>query len=238
MNDNGVQTLSPAGYKMLKVIETEKAKTPANGKMASAAPTRNDEGYERLRQETAHGLRYCHTRINANTGKALEVASFLYAMIEILVEKGLLTIAELDERKSKVAERLVQKFKESGLGLMYQDPEYDKYAFEHESHVDCENRLHACKAMCCKFPFALSQQDIEEGIIKWDFDRPYLIAHGEDGYCVHLDRETFECTVREHRPVPCRGFDCRDNERWKVWEDFEKQIINPELQAALAKSEG
>ncbi len=227
MSVQNSETIGPAKYPRLKVIEPS---VSANGKMPS---THKADGYERLRQETARGLRYCHTRINANTSKSLEVASFLYAMIEILVEKGVLTLAELDERKQKVAERLVQKFKDSGLGLMYQDPEYDKYTFEHASHVDCENRVSACQAMCCKFPFALSQQDIDEGLIQWDFGRPYLIAHGEDGYCVHLDRETFECTVREHRPVPCRGFDCRDNERWKVWEDFEGKVINTKLRDSL-----
>lgn len=216
---------------------------PQNGGTPGATDSNShslheEGGADRLRQETARGLRYCHQRINANTSKSLEVASFLYAMIEILVEKGLLTVVELDERKQKIAERFVQKFKDSGLGLMYQDPEYDKYTFEHESHVDCENRIAACRAMCCKFPFALSQQDIEEGIMQWDFDRPYLIAHGADGYCVHLDRATFECTVRDHRPVPCRGFDCRNNPTWHVWLDFENSVINSELAEALGKKDG
>lgn len=90
---------------------------------------------------------------------------------------------------------------------MYQDPEYDKYTFDKEADVDCESRLDTCKAICCKLPFALSKQDVEEGIIQWEFGRPYLIAHGNDGYCVHMDRDTYKCTVREHRTVPCRGFD-------------------------------
>jgi len=30
---------------------------------------------------------------------------------------------------------------------------------------------------------------VEEGVIRWEFGRPYLIAHGAVGYCVHLDRE-------------------------------------------------
>jgi len=180
-------------------------------------------------KELAEGLLYTHTRINANTTKILEAASFLYALIEMLNEKGVITIEELDDRKKQVAQRLVQKFVESGMGLMYQDPEHDKYTFEHEADVDCLSRLPVCKAVCCKLPFALSRQDVEEGIIRWEFGRPYLIAHGADGYCVHLDRDTYRCTVREQRTVPCRGFDCRDNEKWKVWVDYERKIIDPEL---------
>ena len=127
----------------------------------------------------------------------------------------------------------MRKFVKSGIGLMYQDPEYEKYSFKHEALVDCYNRLHICKAICCKFPFALSRQDVEEGIIRWDFGRPYLIAHDADGYCIHLNRKTFLCTVHQHRPVPCRGFDCQNNEKWKVWQDYDKGIINPELMKGI-----
>ncbi len=135
-----------------------------------------------------------------------------------------------------MAERLVKKFTESGIGLMYQDPEYDNYTFEHETQVDCQSRLHICRANCCKFPFALSKQDVEERIIRWEFGRPYLIAHGIDGYCVHLDKETCLCTVHEYRPVPCRGFDCNDNEKWKVWQDYDKGILHPELNVKINES--
>lgn len=206
-----------------------------NSKKQNTSCTLNAEknGTNVLLTEVARGLRYSHIRINANTHKALETSSFLYALIEILNEKELLTIAELDERKKQVAERLVQKFVETGIGLMYQDPEYDKYTFEHEAHVDCLNRLPICKAICCKFPFALSKQDVQEGIIRWEFSKPYLIAHSEDGYCVHLDRETCQCTVRDQRPVPCRGFDCRDNEKWQVWQDYEQNIIDENINETI-----
>jgi hypothetical protein len=135
----------------------------------------------KIHDDLSSGLLNTHTRINDNTTKTLESASFLYALIELLNEKGMLTIEELDERKKQVAERLVRKFVESGIGLMYQDPEYDKYSFEHEARVDCQSRLHICKAICCRFPFALSKQDMEERIIRWDFGRPYLILHEDRG---------------------------------------------------------
>ena len=191
-----------------------------------------------VHSEFSSGLLYTHTRINDNTKKTLESTSFLYALIELLDDKGLITIEELDERKKQVAERLVQKFTESGMGLMYQEPEYDKYTFEHAACVDCQSRLPTCKAVCCKFPYALSRQDVEEGFIRWEFGRPYLIAHGADGYCVHLDRETYQCTAYDRRPVPCRGFDCKDNKKWKVWLDYEKSIINPELAEHIHQCNG
>ncbi len=139
-------------------------KESSNGKFSEILST--------LHNELSSGLLYTHTRLNANTSKTLEATSFLYALIELLNEQGLISIEDLDERKKQVAERLVRKFTESGIGLMYQDPEYDKYTFKHEAQVDCQNRLSTCKAICCKFPFALSKQDVGEGIIHWEFGRP------------------------------------------------------------------
>ena len=119
---------------------------------------------------------------------------------------------------------------------MHQDSEYDKYKFKNEVRINCQSRLHICKAVCCRFPFALSRPDVAEGIINWEFGRPYLIAHGEDGYCVYLDREDYRCTVWEQRPVPCRGFDCKYNEKWKVWVNYEKRVVNHELMERINES--
>jgi Fe-S-cluster containining protein len=139
------------------------------------------------RQEVTRGLLYDHTRINSITAKNIEVSSFLYALIEILNEKGLLTIEELDERGKQAS---------CMQGNMLQTS------------------------------FCSLQAGCEKGIVSWEFGRPSLIAHGDDGYCVHIDRNTFQCTVRDHRHVPCRGFGCQDNERWHVWADHEKMILN------------
>lgn len=191
---------------------------------------------EELRQEVVQGFLYSHTRANKNTGKALEIASFCYALIELLQEKGIITFEELDERKKVVGKRLVKKFTEQGMGVVaLQESEQDKYAFEQEVAIDCMSRIHICHAVCCRLVFALSKQDIEEGVIKWDLGRPYMIATDADGYCQHLDRATYRCTLREHRPVPCRGYDCRKDER--IWLDFEKGIINPKLEEIFQKRE-
>jgi Fe-S-cluster containining protein len=187
------------------------------------------ETTEELREELVEGLRYVHHQLGANTGKALETASFLYALIELLMKKGLLTEQELNAQKVEVAKRLVEKFRERGMGAVFQDPEHDKYAFaEKEVKIDCENRIPLCKAACCRLNFALSRQDIDEGIVKWDLGRPYMIAHDSDGYCRHLDRKGCRCTVYANRPVPCRAYDCRKDKR--IWADFENRVINPNLE--------
>ena len=126
-----------------------------------------------------------------------------------------------------MGKRLAEQFKKKNMGAVLQDPEYDKYTFQDGTEIDCENRVHLCKAACCRLPFALSKQDIREGVVRWDLGEPYLIDQGEDGYCTHLDRGTCGCTIYKNRPVPCRGFDCRNDKR--IWLDFENKIPNPDL---------
>ncbi len=186
------------------------------------------------RQEIAGGLLYCHSRLNANTSKLLESASFLYALVEMLTEKGLIKLDELEDKKREVAERLLDSFLDKGMGVAMQEDERDKYSFDETVEIDCASRVHLCKAACCRMSFALSQQDVEEGVIKWDLARPYLIAQDADGYCRHLDRKSNCCTVRDRRPLPCRGYDCRKDER--VWVDFEKRIVNPDLEQLFTDS--
>lgn len=182
---------------------------------------------EKMRGEVADGLLYAHSRENSNTAKLLEVSSFAYAAIELLSERGLIDIEDLDRKKKEIANRLVEKFRQDGIGAAYQDPEHDKYNFEGSVEIDCRSRLHLCKAACCRLRFALSHQDVDEGVVQWDFGHPYFIAQGEDGYCRHLDRGCMGCSIHENRPVPCRGYDCRQDKR--IWSDFEQHIVSPDL---------
>lgn len=181
-----------------------------------------------LRHQVAEGLLYTHSRLNANTRKTLEAASFLYALIELLEERGLIGIEELDERKRAAGERLAEQLRREGLGTAFQDPEFDKYAFDGLVEIDCASRVHLCRAACCRLPFALSRQDIREGIVRWDLGQPYMIEQDAGGYCVHLGSDPRGCGIYPNRPVPCRAFDCRSDVR--IWLDFEQQIPNPDVE--------
>ncbi|MGH7494545.1 MAG: YkgJ family cysteine cluster protein [bacterium] len=54
-----------------------------------------------------------------------------------------------------------------------------------------------------------------------------MSSYNTDGYCKHFERSTCSCTIREHRPIPCRAYDCRNDQR--IWVDFEKKIVNAEI---------
>lgn len=196
----------------------------ANNSSSSTA-NESDQRAAELRRRMAEGLLYTHSRLNANTSKALEASSFLYALIELLEEKGVLEIDDLDARKHAVAERLGKQYREQNLGAMFQDPEHEKYGFQDTAEIDCASRMPFCKAACCRLPFALSKQDIREGIVRWELGQPYLIEQGPNGYCTHMDLNEHRCSIYDARPVPCRAFDCRHDER--IWLDFAQRIPNP-----------
>ncbi|HEU4730340.1 MAG TPA: YkgJ family cysteine cluster protein [Kofleriaceae bacterium] len=92
--------------------------------------------------------------------------------------------------------------------------------------VPCAELIPLCQARCCTLSFALSTQDLDEGVIRWDYGQPYLIRQrASDGYCVHNDPDTRGCTVHGFRPRVCRGYDCREDKR--IWTDFANRVVAP-----------
>jgi Fe-S-cluster containining protein len=177
--------------------------------------------------DVASGLAYLHTRVNATAGRSLESAAFVYALIDLLVEMGVISVEQIDDRKEQFVERLLQRYKQHDPGVALQEPNQDKSTFAQTANIDCGKRVHLCKSACCKMVFPLSQQDIEEGVIRWELTKPYVIAKGADGYCHHVDRSSLGCCVHAQRPLPCRAYDCRHDQR--IWLDFDSGTINPNL---------
>ncbi|HEY0477350.1 MAG TPA: YkgJ family cysteine cluster protein [Kofleriaceae bacterium] len=92
--------------------------------------------------------------------------------------------------------------------------------------VPCAELIPLCHARCCRLSFSLSTEDLDEGVIRWDYGQPYLIAQrASDGYCVHNDPDSRGCTVHAHRPRVCRSYDCRKDPR--VWIDYDQRIPAP-----------
>ena len=92
--------------------------------------------------------------------------------------------------------------------------------------IPCAELIALCGGRCCMLTFALSTEDLDEGVIRWDYGQPYLIRQrASDGYCVHSDPENRACTVHQYRPRVCRSYDCRKDPR--VWIDYEQRIPAP-----------
>jgi Fe-S-cluster containining protein len=173
------------------------------------------------------GLLYAHTRANLNTIEAHQAQADVQALIEVLIERGVLDREEFDAHREAAAQRLRAEFVEKGMSVAIQEHETSKYEFTDEPEIDCASRVHLCKAACCRLSFALSKEDVEEGVVRWELGRPYMIAQTSERRCVHLDGETQGCGVYEQRPFTCRKYDCRNDLR--VWEDFEGMVPNAQL---------
>jgi hypothetical protein len=177
--------------------------------------------------EVIRGLVYAHNRANANTAEAHSANATVEALVDLLVDRGVLEREDLDERRRGVSKRLQRVYVERGMGVAVQEFGDSKYRFPGGAVIDCDRRIPLCGAACCKLPFALSREDIREGVLRWDLGHPYMIAQGLDHTCVHLDRETRRCGVYEQRPIPCRGYDCREDKR--IWLDFDNRVVNPRI---------
>lgn len=150
--------------------------------------------------------------------KVAGLTEMVELLIRILAGKGVLN--EGHERLlAKVREMARPERSKVRLRLYV-----DKYEMPN-SPVDCEKRIPICHARCCSFTVEMSRQDLEEGLLLWEIEQPYVLRHESDGLCSHLDRRTRFCGVYQNRPAACRTYDCRNDER--IWLDFEKMIPAP-----------
>jgi Fe-S-cluster containining protein len=162
-----------------------------------------------------------------------ETPSFHDQLLQALVAKGRLD-ADILKEDSSVRKQLVQIGKvENKAEKVYRDTSRDGEA---STPVNCSERIHLCKAICCKLGFALSEEEVKRGIVQWEPDKPYFKRHDADGYCTHLKRGDCACGVYEDRPQPCHIYSCANDPR--IWTDFAKMKLNTEwIEAALGRRE-
>jgi len=184
-----------------------------------------NNGHHLATEEILEGFLYSYRQLDTNALKVYEASSDLYSLIKLLVAKGIIQVDELNQYKEEVEKRLNDSFKDSGIGVRVRRTDNETDSTAQEDRVDCEDRLHICKAACCALAYPLSVSDINNGM-RWCLARPFMNAREADGYCIHLDRDTFRCTIYDQRPLVCRKYNCRDDRR--IWLDFDNMIINPD----------
>ena len=109
-----------------------------------------------------------------------------------------------DEQKERILS-LMQRMMGMGICAVYGHEEEDIP----DADVDCASNLDTCRAACCTLQFALTKEEVRKGHLKHNRCRPFFIARGDDGYCLHLERATMRCEVWPDRPLRCRRYDCR-----------------------------
>jgi Fe-S-cluster containining protein len=173
-----------------------------------------------LPEDVERGLRFNHLVEHQTRAKLADLSASFYALVETMIAKGVVPVDEYEKRRQITLAREQEKQKTEIAPQVSLIP--DKYKLEALPEIDCEARVHLCKAKCCTLVFPLSVQDLDERVVRWDYSKPYQIGRRPDGYCVHNEPGTCHCTVYDHRPGICRRYDCRTDKR--IWSDFEARI--------------
>lgn len=188
---------------------------------------------QELEKSLASGLRFANYMAATNQETTKDNMLLLHALVELLVGKGVIHVHEIEERKKMLLESLEEGEKRKPKVYLVDVPDGRKG--EDDLIIDCVACHQVCRGMCCTLWFELSVQDLDEGIVRWNYMNPYGIAQDQDGYCVHFDRATYMCGIYDNRPVICRTYDCREDKR--IWVDFEEKTLVPELIARFEKTE-
>jgi Fe-S-cluster containining protein len=183
------------------------------------------ERLSQIEKNLARGLYFTNTLGFMNNETIKDDKALLHSLVELLISQGVIRLYQLEKRKQEISQSISENGGHGPQVHLVDTP--DKYEAAPEVVIDCESRYPICKGACCKLWFALSVQDLDEGIVRWNYAQPYGIAQGSDGRCVHQDRVSRKCTVYENRPHICRTYDCSQDRR--IWIDFEKRIINPDI---------
>lgn len=184
-----------------------------------------DDPLNRLERQMERASFYTHTAIGQNAIRLGDVEGFVFGLIDVLLAKGLVTSQEVEAAIEKVKTQMVNNGDYPSANVaMRVDPESEEEA--NFTPVNCEERLPICQAVCCKLHFALSQEEIESGNVKWDLGQPYYIRQEASGYCTHNNRQTGGCNIYSDRPRICQSYSCANDER--IWKDFDNMELNHE----------
>lgn len=166
---------------------------------------------------------FTHSSLSTQAERINEIESFLYGMIDTLIDKGVIEKNAFEETVRKVREETLKKKEHFHAGIAI-TIEGNKKVKEEYPAINCAEQLPVCKAVCCRLNFALTVSEIESDKVKWDLGQPYFIRQNEQGYCTHLKTKDQCCSVYEDRPNICRKYSCSNDKR--IWNDFEKMELN------------
>jgi Fe-S-cluster containining protein len=181
----------------------------------------NNIDQKKLERQLERGNMFSHTALGESFMRLGEAEAFLYGLIDILLSRQIVTEEEIMESTSKIRKELIDRGQFIGPGTAVRIE--DTGEMTPDNTIDCSERQHICKSVCCRLDFALSVKEVESGKIKWDMGRPYFIRHENTGYCTH-NSNSLQCDIYADRPAVCRKYYCAGDSR--IWKDFEKKELN------------
>jgi Fe-S-cluster containining protein len=189
----------------------------------------NSSPVKELERQVERGSMFTQAVFQKSFTRLSLVEEVVREMVDVLVERGVVAheLAEAREALEEVARRPEdEKDVRSSLRWPAIAVRVDPAEETQLEPVDCAARMNVCQAVCCRLKFALSQDEIERGHVKWDIGHPYVIRQDSSGYCSHNDCASRSCTIYEERPRLCREYSCRNDKR--IWADFDAMVLNSE----------
>jgi hypothetical protein len=193
------------------------------------APARSP--LDELERQVERGSMFTQAVLQKSFTRLSLVEAVMGELVEVLTDKGVLSLEDIPGVSAATA---------AAAGRDEPEPDEDHSAMlrwpaiairedpdeppETEA-VDCDARMATCHAVCCKLKFALSGDEVERGVVKWDIGHPYIIRQSSTGYCCH-NSEGGGCGVYDNRPGVCRRYSCRHDDR--IWTDFDNMVLNQE----------
>jgi Fe-S-cluster containining protein len=180
---------------------------------------------ETLTQQMLNGAMHAHSMFGAITDRINAMEAALYGLADALIAQNALTPAQFQTFTEKVSRAIADSGQNlnGGVALRVDNPQAPGTQL-----VNCDERMHICKAVCCKLTFPLSAEEVESGIIQWELGRPYHNRTGKKGYCVHIAEKDGQCrcNIFDNRPKVCSRYSCAHDQR--IWTDFEGMVLNDE----------
>lgn len=180
-----------------------------------------------LERQVERGAMFTQAVFQKSFARVSAIEAVVWELVEALLDKGVVVRGELpgaSAARDEVETRGAAARERSTLPWPAVAIRVDPGEERDSDPVDCAARVHVCQGVCCRLKFALSQDEVERGVVKWDIGHPYVIRHDSNGYCSHNDRGSHACTVYEDRPRLCREYSCRDDKR--IWTDFDAMELN------------
>ncbi len=196
----------------------------------------NDANHEvdDLERQVVRGTMFTHAAFDKVVARIAGIEEYVKALVELMRSKGVLAQEDVDGSGGEevapedddgvieiTGDKQPQRFEWPAITFR-QEPENP----DPPAEVNCAERMHICKAVCCRLSFALTPEEIDAGKAKWDLGNPYFIRQRENGYCSHNDTETGRCGIYADRPGICRRYSCANDER--IWKDFDNMVLNQE----------
>jgi Fe-S-cluster containining protein len=179
------------------------------------------KSFQELQQQNSRLFSVIESLQNELRNVMMDVALVKRALVS-LGQVGVMERQRIE--KELILELFPPKHAPSGLGVVVAH-----HKNQDSVELDCEKRIPVCQQACCRiFNIHLNSEEAESGRFDWNPRMPYTMLKNHLG-CTYLSQG--KCLIYHHRPKTCFTYSCKNDRR--IWEDYEKMVLNSSLKQRL-----